>query len=330
MSPTPILGQAAGDYARIERAIRYLTAAGPMESHEPAGPRLAAAPAPSLTDLAHHLKLSPFHLQRLFTRWAGVSPKRFQQSLTVATAKNLLARSQSVLQTTYAVGLSSPGRLHDLFVALEAMTPGDYKSGGATLTVRYGYGATPYGRALICRTDRGISALDFLPAGGTPAERAAAADDLLTARRAEFPAAQWTHDPYGTERLLERIFVRRQASLPPIQVCVRGTNFQIQVWRALLRIPEGAAVSYSDLAEYLHHPTATRAVANAIAHNPVAWLIPCHRVLRSSGALGGYRWGTDRKQALLARESARATPAAAAASPDAAAAAAWAPLPQQT
>lgn len=288
MSPTPMLAQAAGDYARIERAIRFL----------------GAHPDASLAQLAAELRLSPFHLQRLFTRWAGVSPKRFQQSLTVAAAKDLLARSQSVLQTTYAVGLSSPGRLHDLFVALEAMTPGEYKSGGVALTVRFGFGPTPFGPALLCRTARGICALDFLDATGSAGERQTAGANLLEIRRAEWPQAAWAEDRYGTERLLERIFVRRQSGLPPIPLHVRGTNFQIQVWRALLRIPAGALISYSDLSAHLNRPRATRAVAHAITHNPVAWLIPCHRVLRATGALGGYRWGEPRKQALLARETA--------------------------
>ncbi|MGH7145228.1 MAG: bifunctional transcriptional activator/DNA repair enzyme AdaA [Planctomycetota bacterium] len=282
-------GLVSGDYLRVERAIRFLT------DH--------AAEQPSLDALAAHLNLSPFHFQRLFTRWAGVSPKRFVQSLTVEHAKRLLAVSEPVLRTSFAVGLSSPGRLHDLFVAIEAMTPGEFKAGGAGLTVRCGFGATPFGEALLARTDRGLCALRFL-GDARGREKLQARRERLSKLQVEFPAAQFEEDHEGTRRWIERIFVRRQQNLPPIALHVKGTNFQVQVWRALLRIPAGAAVSYSGLADFLGHPRGARAVAQAVAHNPVGWLIPCHRVLRSSGALGGYRWGEDRKLALLARETA--------------------------
>lgn len=272
----------AADYHRIERAIQFLTA--------------NAATHPTLDDLAAHLRLSPFHLQRLFTRWAGVSPKRFLQALTLEHAKQLLSASASVLDTTYAVGLSSPGRLHDLFVAIEAVTPGEFKAAGAGLALRYGLAPTPYGQALVAVSDRGLCALHFLESNSNA--RPAALAILQTA----FPQATLTEDPPAIRRWVDRIFRRSQHDLPPIRLHLTGTNFQLQVWRALLRIPEGAAVSYAAVAKYIGKPAATRAVASAIGQNPVAWLIPCHRVLRTTGALGGYRWGEPRKQAMLARE----------------------------
>lgn len=242
------------DYERIETAIRFVDQ--------------NAGSQPALDDVAAHVGLSPFHLQRVFKRWAGLSPKRFLQFLTVEHAKQMLRESRSVLDTAYAVGLSGPGRLHDLFVSVEAMTPGEFKRG---VDVHYGVGETPFGDALVGMTDRGICALDF--------------------------GADAPHDA-AAQAVLNRIF----SGEGPFRLHLGGTNFQIKVWNALLQIPEGAVVSYGDLARRLAIPDSTRAVASAVAQNPIGYLIPCHRVLRSTGETSGYRWGTPRKKAMLAYE----------------------------
>lgn len=269
------------DYQRIEKAIRYL------EIH--------AEAQPSLEELAAHLELSPYHVQKLFSRWAGVSPKRFVQCLTLERAKELLRDSASVLDTAYEVGLSGTGRLHDLFVTLESVTPGQYKSGGAGLEIRYGFRHTPFGLCLAATTVRGLCRLVFLESGGT----SSALDEL----RRDWSEALCQEDSETVGLLVDRIFAPA-APTPekPFPLLVKGTNFQIRVWQALLRIPEGAIVSYSDLAGFIGCPSAVRAVAGAVGRNPLAWIIPCHRVLRSTGAIGGYRWGTTRKRAMLARE----------------------------
>lgn len=270
------------DYARVERAIRYI------ERH--------AGAQPALSEVAAAVGLSPFHFQRLFTRWAGVSPKRFLELLTVDHARRLLQDSASVLDAALAVGLSGPGRLHHHFVTLEAASPGEVKARGAGLTIRWGVHPSPFGDALLALTPRGICRLVFLGAGGT----AAARDELAAA----WPAATLRRDDAGTA-------AAAAAALPaagpaPLALWVRGTNFQVAVWRALLRIPEGAVTSYGELAAAVGRPGAARAAGQAVGANPVAYLIPCHRVIRGAGAPGGYRWGPERKRALLAWEAARA------------------------
>lgn len=287
-------GRTATDYERVEAAIRFL-----------AERRLEQ---PTLDEVAAHLGLSPFHAQRLFRRWAGISPKRFLQVLTVEHAKELLASSQSVLETAFATGLSGPGRLHDHFVALEALTPGEHKEGGAGVEIAYGVHPSPFGDALIAVSPRGVCRLVFLDSSGTAVEREVA--ELVK----EWPRAAIVHDPASTAAAAARIFsaLRPGEGLPagePIGLAVRGTNLQVQVWKALLRIPPGAVVSYGGLAHAIGRPRAARAVAGAVAANPVGYLIPCHRVLRASGEIGGYRWGEARKRAMLAWES--AVPAAA-------------------
>lgn len=269
---------ANGDYERIAAAIAFV--------------RDHAREQPALDDVAAHLGLSAPHTQRLFKRFAGVSPKRFLQQLTVEAAKEHLRASQNVLTTSFDVGLSGGGRLHDLFVSLEAMTPGEFKAGGEGLTIAHGVGATPLGPCRIAWTARGICHVGFV--GPHDASLSSA-----------WPAATWVEREDEAQGHLTRLF----ADVPPtspILLHVRGTNWQVQVWRALLRIPEGHVVSYADLARYLDRPRAARAVASAVAHNPIAYWIPCHRVLRQNGALSGYRWGPTRKQALLAREWSRA------------------------
>lgn len=256
---------------------------------------------PDLATVARHVHLSEYHFQRLFTRWSGISPKRFLQNLTVDYAKAKIAETKSLLDLTGEVGLSSPGRLHDLFVSLEAMSPGEFKSGGAGLEIRYGIHATTFGLCLLAKTARGICNLHFLE---TP-DRAGAEHRL----RAEWPGATLVADQPGTagecdalrDRFANRIFTPDPDR--PLVLAVKGTNFQIQVWRALLQIPLGGMTTYQGLAEAIGRPGAARAVGNAVGCNPVGYLIPCHRVIRASGEWGGYRWGVARKTLLLGWEA---------------------------
>ena len=252
---------------------------------------------PSLDDLAATLHISPFHLQRVFSRWAGISPKRFVQFLTVDYAKSRLAAAQSVLDAAYDAGLSSPGRLHDLFVSVEAVTPGEYKSKGAGLAISVGQHSTPFGECLLAATPRGIVALNFLDPDN-PWE------DALHQLHKTWAAATITIDPTATAPLAARIFAPQDKQLPPLRILVKGTNFQVKVWEALLRIPHGAVCSYADIARTIDQPTAARAVGSAIGANAVAYLIPCHRVIRQGGVVSDYRWGATRKRAIIGWEAA--------------------------
>lgn len=270
------------EYKRMERAIRYI------ESH--------AEEQPNLEEVSEQVGLSPYYFQRVFKRWTGVSPKRYLQFLTVENAKHLLARSASVLETAYDVGLSGPGRLHDLFVSVEAVTPGQFKSGGAGVELKYGFHQTPFGKALLATSEDGITDLWFVDEEDE--------GEVLIELQRMWPAADFTEGYEATLKIVDRIFdgPSRQAKDDRVKLLLRGTNFQIKVWGALLRIPEGVVVSYSDVASMISRPDAVRAVAGAVAVNPIAWLIPCHRVLRSSGEIGGYRWGTARKKMMLTKE----------------------------
>ena len=270
------------DYQRIEEAIRFL------EKH--------AVDQPSLDDLAEHLGLSPFHLQRLFKRWAGISPKRFLQYLTVASARELLRDSASVLDAAYEVGLSGPGRLHDLFVSVDAVTPGEFKSAGVNLQLDYAFHETPFGSCLVAESARGICHLGFIDEGNW----AQALEDL---RRSWKEASLVENSDAGRQAIWQVFSTTASKGQPPIKVLLKGTNFQVKVWEALLKIPEGTIVSYGALAEVVGRPGASRAVGTAVGRNPIAYLIPCHRVLRSNGAIGGYRWGTARKKAMLGYEA---------------------------
>ena len=258
---------------------------------------------PDLAAIAAHVHLSKHHFQRLFTQWAGVSPKRFLQYLTVEYAKENIAKTERLLDLTHEVGLSSPGRLHDLFVSLEAMSPGEYKSGGAGLRISYGIQLTPFGRCLIAKTTRGICNLYFLSdVDERPKE---IAERYL---RAEWAGAELVFDLDETREMCDRIFTlatktSSAKAKTPLAIHLKGTNFQIQVWRALLRIPFGGYVTYKGLAESIDKPTAARAVGTAVGRNPVGYLIPCHRVIRASGEMGGYRWGLDRKWAITGWEA---------------------------
>jgi AraC family transcriptional regulator of adaptative response/methylated-DNA-[protein]-cysteine methyltransferase len=252
---------------------------------------------PNLTTVAQHVNLSEYHFQRLFTRWAGISPKRFLQYLTVEYAKSKITETKSLLDLTVDIGLSSPGRLHDLFVKLEAMSPGEFRAGGAGLRIRYGVHQTPFGDCLIATTARGICNLYFLNKIGEET-----AENQLFA---EWVNAEIIRDPETTQEICDRIFQPIAVNSPPLVLYVKGTNFQIQVWRALLRIPFGGITTYQGLATAMGRSTAARAVGNALASNPIAYLIPCHRVIRESGEMGGYRWGLDRKSVLLLWEASR-------------------------
>ena len=267
------------DYRLIEQAIRFI------ESN--------AARQPELDEVAAAVGLSEFHFQRTFTRWAGISPKRFLQFLTKEHAKGLLAESENLLDTTHQIGLSSLGRLHDLFVATEAVTPGEYKSRGAGVTIRYGIHPSPFGKCLIATTERGICHLGFVQTS-----EGDAVDNLV----ANWKEAQMVEDHKATASLVAPIFDLTGLGREALRLHLRGTNFQIKVWEALLQIPTGAVTSYERIAARIGKPSASRAVGTAVGHNPVAVLIPCHRVLRKDGDFGNYRYGSARKKALLFSE----------------------------
>jgi AraC family transcriptional regulator of adaptative response/methylated-DNA-[protein]-cysteine methyltransferase len=273
-----------GDYSRIEKAILFLE-----ENYHR---------QPELHEVAESVNLSEFHFQRLFRRWAGISPKRFIQFLTLEHAKRLLGESHSVLDAAYDAGLSSPGRLHDLFVNIEAMTPGEFKAHGAGLRITYGFHPTPFGECLLSVTERGICGLGFVDAGGRA--------PLLLDFQARWPEAKWTENTRLTLPYIRRIFDgEKRNGNQPITLVLQGTNFQVKVWEALLRIPMGSVVPYEDLATTVCSARAARAVGSAVGRNPIAFLIPCHRVIRKAGGIGGYHWGAARKRAILAWEAAR-------------------------
>lgn len=282
VSPGWLFDSAGGrDYDRVAEAIRYVT-----EQRDD---------QPDLAAVAAHVGLSPYHFQRLFVRWAGVSPKQYLGYLTATRAKGLLRNSMSVLDAALEVGLSGPGRLHDLFVGLEGMTPGEYGRSGAELVLRHAVLSTAYGRALALVTDRGVAGLRFL-AGGDDNGRAA----LAEAKR-EWPGSQFIADRQAVAGVLGAL-----GTVDAPKLLLKGSRFRLKVWEALLALPEGRVCSYGDLARHLGAASAARAIGGAVGANPVAVLIPCHRVLRADGGVGGYRWGETRKRALLAREAAGA------------------------
>lgn len=278
------LSQAAIDYRRVEQAILFLEANFREQ--------------PSLDEIAASVDLSKFHFQRLFKRWAGISPTQFVRFLTVEYAKDRLRDSQTVLDATFDAGLSSPSRLHDLFVTFEAMTPGEYKEQGEGLEIAYGFHATPFGEALLATTARGICALHFVPDGDR--------STVLRALRERWPRATLVEDGAQTQPLIERIFGPANNGVrQPFHLLLQGTNFQVKVWQALLAIPPGSVTSYGDLAAAIGRPRAARAVGAAVGRNPIAYLIPCHRVITHAGEAHRYRWGTARKKAMLAWEAAQ-------------------------
>jgi AraC family transcriptional regulator of adaptative response/methylated-DNA-[protein]-cysteine methyltransferase len=282
---TAALNQAALDYQRIAKAIAFLV------EH--------AREQPDLSRAAHAAHLSEYHFQRIFTRWAGISPKRFLQFLTVEHAKAQLRGSRAVLDVTLASGLSSPGRLHDLFVSVEAVTPGQFKTRGAGIGISYGFHPTPFGKCLLGVTARGVCWLSFLKNG----DQREAVREL----KSHWSGARISEQPAETHAVAGKIFseVAQQANRP-LGLLLMGTNFQIKVWQALLKIPVGAVTTYQAVGEMIGAPDATRAIGNAVGRNAIAYLIPCHRVIRASGLLGGYRWGGERKRAIVGWEGARA------------------------
>jgi len=265
-------------YNVIRRALEVIDAGGPQMP---------------LDDLAARMGMSPAHFQRLFSRWVGVSPKRYQQYLALDQARRCLAERHTVLDAAHEAGLSGAGRLHDLFLRWEAMSPGDYAKAGAGLTIRWGRFDTPFGPALAMGTDRGLCGLAFTAETG----EAAAMADL----RARWPKADYTEDRDAIAPWVVAAF----GGSGEARLHLIGAPFRIKVWEALLSIPSGHVTTYSDLARAVGHPAAVRAVGTAVGRNPVSWLIPCHRALRKSGALGGYHWGLPVKRAMLAWEAAR-------------------------
>ncbi|MBT3911262.1 MAG: methylated-DNA--[protein]-cysteine S-methyltransferase [Rhodospirillaceae bacterium] len=278
------------DYARIAEAIEFV-----VNQRED---------QPELADVADAVNLSPHHLQRLFTRWAGVSPKKFLKFLTLADAKARLDASASVLDAAFDAGLSGPGRLHDLFVTWDAVTPGEYKSRGDGMIFRYGFHPSPFGECLIVLGDRGITGVAFVTDAG--------AESILSHQQRGWERANWRADQTATKPFAAQVFLVNGTADQPFSVMMRGTPFQTKVWEALLKIPSGAVTTYGQLAARIDAPRAARAVGTACGANRVGFLIPCHRVIRDSGAITGYRWGPERKRAMLAWEAAQeATQAAA-------------------
>jgi AraC family transcriptional regulator of adaptative response/methylated-DNA-[protein]-cysteine methyltransferase len=282
MKPTDY-SSACRDYERIEKAIKYI------ETHFDV--------QPELKKIADHIGLSEFHFQRLFSRWVGISPKRFLQFLTKEHVKRILADSANILDAAYDAGLSGPGRLHDLFVTCEAVTPGEFKAGGKGLTIAYGWHLSPFGECLIAQTERGICWLSFVRNGDRQAP--------IAEFTAAWKNARIVEDRAGTRSLVARIYDPAMwSSSSPLPVLVKGTNFQIKVWEALLKIPVGTVVTYEDIAFYIGFPKAVRAVGNAVGKNPVSFVIPCHRVIRKTAEVGNYGGGPARKKAMLGWEAA--------------------------
>ncbi len=284
--PTVPTDQISKDYARIDRAIRYIVD--------------NALEQPELGGVAQAIGLSEFHFQRLFTRWVGVSPKKFLQYLTLQYAKDSLARSTNVLDAAFDAGLSGPGRLHDLFVNLEAVTPGEYKSKGEGLTFRYATHTTRFGDCLSVETSRGLTGLSFIGEGGFEA--------TLAEQQAGWENGKWIADPSAGKDIIDRTLSEEnpESAEGPISLLLRGSAYQVRVWEALLKIPPGATSTYAAMSEKAGcGRQAARAFGNACAANRIGILIPCHRVIRDSGVISGYRWGTARKHAVLAYEAAR-------------------------
>jgi AraC family transcriptional regulator of adaptative response/methylated-DNA-[protein]-cysteine methyltransferase len=280
-NPMP-LAAAAADYDVVRRAI------GHIRGHWREQPEIEA--------IAEAAGVTPTELHHLFRRWAGLTPKAFLQALTLDGARQLLRDSASVLDATYEVGLSGPGRLHDLFVTHEAMSPGEWKTGGEGLTIRFGFHPSPFGSALVMATERGLAGLAFADPGE---ERAALAD-----MKARWPRAAYVEDSARTAVVAKRIFDQSQwQESQPLRVVLIGTDWEVRVWEALMQIPMGRLTTYSDIASKIHKPAAARAVGAAVGKNPVSFVVPCHRVVGKSGDLTGYHWGITRKRAMLGWEA---------------------------
>jgi AraC family transcriptional regulator of adaptative response/methylated-DNA-[protein]-cysteine methyltransferase len=276
-------GNVRSDYELVSRAIAFI------EDNSDEQPDLGA--------IADHVGLSPYHFQRLFKRWVGISPKRFLQLITLQRAKEALEHDQSVLSASYEAGLSSPGRLHDLFVTIDAVTPGEFKAKGNGVAIRTGVHDSPFGYCLIAATDRGVCGLSF--------HDCAACEAGLALQRELWPLADFTSDKSFTAPLADRVFGSGEEVPSPFPLRIHGTNFQVKVWQALLGIPQGSLSTYGAVARRIGQPKASRAVGTAVGRNPVSYLIPCHRVITSTGAYGNYRWGRLRKTAMIGWELAQ-------------------------
>ncbi|HWV97892.1 MAG TPA: bifunctional helix-turn-helix domain-containing protein/methylated-DNA--[protein]-cysteine S-methyltransferase [Xanthobacteraceae bacterium] len=272
------------DYDTVRRAIAFISENWRAQ--------------PTIEAIADAAAVTPDELHHLFRRWAGLTPKAFMQALTLDHAKSLLRDSASILDAALDSGLSGPGRLHDLFVTHEAMSPGEWKTGGAGMTLRYGFHPSPFGTAIVIASERGLAGLAF----ADPGDEATALADM----QRRWPRADYIEDHSGTAALAQRIFdPRLWRPEEPLRVVLIGTDFEVRVWESLLKIPMGRATTYSDIACNVRSPKASRAVGAAVGRNPISFVVPCHRVIGKSGALTGYHWGITRKQAMLGWEAGR-------------------------
>ena len=269
------------NYYRIARAIEYLKSNFQQQ--------------PSLEEVADYVHLSPFHFQRMFTDWAGVSPKKFLQYLSIEYAKRMLRGDRNIFDAAHETGLSGTGRLHDLFVNISGMTPGEYKNGGVSLQINYSYAESPFGNVLVASTAKGVCYMGF----------ADDKDEALMQLRSMFPAATYNQMLDRIQQHALYIFTQDWSKLDQIKLHLKGTEFQLQVWEALIKIPMGRLTTYQQIASTVARPGASRAVGTAVGSNPVAFLIPCHRVIRATGALGEYMWGANRKTAMIAWEASK-------------------------
>ena len=269
------------DYQRIAQAINYIKANFKDQ--------------PNLEQVAESVHLSPYHFQRLFKKWAGVSPKKFLQYLSLAHAKKVLSQQLSLEETTFQTGLSGSGRLHDLFVNIEGMTPGEYKNQGENLSIKYSINECLFGNYLIATTGKGVCNLLFFDDE----------EQVVEELKMLWPKAHLGMGADGDHDMVRKFFNKNLDNPEKIRLHLKGTDFQLKVWEALLRIPEGKLVSYSEIANQISQPTAQRAVGTSIGKNPVGYLIPCHRVIKSVGGIGEYRWGQERKMAIIGWESAQ-------------------------
>lgn len=269
------------DYDRIEKALTYI-----KENHKD---------QPKLNEIAEHIHLSPYHFHRLFKQWAGVTPKKFLKFISIKHAKNLLQRNHNVEVTSSEVGLSSTSRLYDLFMSIEGMTPGEFKNKGKNLTLHYSVYETPFGPVVISSTEIGITNISFVDHRG----------DAETILREQWPYSRLIKTTHRHHNNVLQIFNNNWNDLSEIKLHLNGTEFQLKIWETLLKIPFGSVISYSGIAEKIGRPNSYRAVANAVANNPVAFLIPCHRVIKKLGEIGEYRWGATRKMAIIGWEFSR-------------------------
>lgn len=289
MKPIPRQTNGADDYARVRKAIQFLSEQRQAQ--------------PGLGELAAHLRMDQTACQKLFKRWCGLTPKDFLQAITLDHARNMLDRSASVMEAAHDSGLSGTGRLHDLCISHEALTPGAIKHRGSGVSFAYGFHSTPFGPAVALVTPHGLAGLSF-----ANEDNGETLDDVLSHYRERWPAGQFIADEKATEPFLEQIFGQtlaggRSGRKPqPVRIVLIGTDFEIRVWQALLNVPVAGAASYSMIAKAIGQPAASRAVGTAIGHNPISFVVPCHRVLRRDGGIGGYRWGVTRKKAIIGWE----------------------------